>query len=34
MMLNVNIFDSFIMSKVFNENNNVLIIVENNARLK
>ena len=34
MMLNVNVFDSFMMLKVFNENDNVLIIVENNKRLK
>ena len=33
-MLNVNIFNSFIMLRVFNENDNVLIIIENNNRLK
>ena len=33
-MLNVNVLDSFIMLKNFNENDNVLIIVENNNRLK
>ena len=34
MILNINIFDSFIMLRVFNENDNVLIVVEDNNRLK
>ena len=34
MMLNINVFDSFIMLRIFNENDNVLIIVENNNHLK
>ena len=34
MMLNVNVFDLFIMLRVFNESDNALIIVENNDRLK
>ena len=34
MMLNVNVFDSFIMLKIFNENDNVLIILKDNNRLK
>ena len=33
-MLNVNVFNSFIMLRIFNENDNVLIIFENNNRLK
>ena len=33
-MLNVNVFNSFIILKVFNESDNVLIVVENNDRLK
>ena len=33
-MLNINVFDSFIMLRVFDENDNVLIIIENNDRLK
>ena len=33
-MLNVNVFDSFIMLRVFNKNDNALIIVENNNYLK
>ena len=32
-MLNVNVLNSFIMLKIFNENDNVLIIVEDNNRL-
>ena len=34
MMLNVNVFDSFIMLRVFDECDNVLIIIKNNNRLK
>ena len=34
MILNIDMFDSFIMLKVFNENDNVLIIIEDNNRLK
>ena len=34
MMLNVNMFNSFIMLKVFNENDNALIIIEDNNRLQ
>ena len=34
MMLDINVFDSFIMLKVFNENDNALIIFEDNNRLK
>ena len=33
-MLNINMLNSFIMLKVFNKNDNALIIVENNNRLK
>ena len=34
MMLNVNVFDSFMMLRVFDENDNVLIIIEDNNHLK
>ena len=34
MMLNVNLFDWFIMLKFFNENDNVLIVIEDNNYLK
>ena len=34
MMLNINVFDSFIMLKIFNENDNILIVAENHNRLK
>ena len=34
MMLNINMLDSFMMLKNFNENDNALIIIENNNRLK
>ena len=34
MMLNVNVLDSFIMLKILNKNDNVLIISEDNNRLK
>ena len=33
-MLNVNVFDSFMMLKVFDENDNALIVIENNNHLK
>ena len=33
-MLSVNVLDSFIMLKIFNENDNALIVVEDNNRLK
>ena len=34
MMLNVNIFNSFMMLRIFDKNYNVLIIFENNNHLK
>ena len=34
MMLNVNMFNSFMMLRILNKNDNALIIVENNNRLK
>ena len=34
MLLNVNVFNSFIMLRVFDENDNALIILEDNNRLK
>ena len=34
MMLNVNVFDSFIMLRIFNESDNDLIVLEDNNRLK
>ena len=33
MMLNINVFNSFMMLRIFNENDNVLIIVKNNNYL-
>ena len=33
-MLNVDVFNSFIMLKIFNENDNVLIVVEDDNRLQ
>ena len=33
MMLNVDVFNSFMMLRVFNEDDNVLIVVEDNDRL-
>ena len=34
MMLNINVFNSFIMLKTFDESDNVLIVFEDNNRLK
>ena len=34
MILNVNVFNSFIMLKVFDENDNALIIIKDNNHLK
>ena len=34
MILNINVFDLFIMLRIFNENDNALIIFEDNNRLK
>ena len=33
-MLNVNVFDLFIMLRIFDESDNVLIVFEDNDRLK
>ena len=33
-MLNVNVFNLFIMLRVFNENNNALIVIEDKNQLK